>query len=84
MRKILFVVPLALGAALSTSPGFAKTTPCEDMLAQVRAAVPTASLNAADKAQVDDLTNKGIERCNADDDRRADDFFAQALKLMGK
>jgi len=28
--------------------------------------------------------NKGIERCNADDDKRADDFFAQAMAIMGK
>ncbi len=84
MNKPLLAAPIALAAALTASAGFAKTAPCEDMLAQVRAAVPNANLNATDKAKVDDLTNKGIERCNADDDKRADDFFAQALKLMGK
>ncbi|MFJ7355653.1 hypothetical protein ACIQWS_15940 [Phyllobacterium sp. NPDC097923] len=58
--------------------------PCEDMLKDVRAAKATAKLNEADKAQVDQLEAKGVERCNADDDKRADEFFAQALKLLGK
>jgi hypothetical protein len=34
--------------------------------------------------KVADLETKGIERCNADDDKRADGFFADALKIMGK
>ena len=54
------------------------------MLKDVRAAKATAKLNEADKAQVDQLEAKGVERCNADDDKRADEFFAQALKLLGK
>jgi hypothetical protein len=57
--------------------------PCEDLLAAVRSATPISIVSEADKPKVDELTNKGIERCNADDDRRADDFFAQALALMG-
>ena len=58
--------------------------PCEDLLADVRAVTAAAVVRDADKPKLDDLTNKGIERCNADDDKRADDFFAQALALMGK
>ena len=33
---------------------------------------------------VAELQTKGTERCNADDDKRADAFFADALKLAGK
>ncbi|WP_352862249.1 hypothetical protein [Mesorhizobium sp. M0802] len=43
-----------------------------------------AALSAADKTKLSDLEAKGVERCNADDDKRADDFFAQAMKIMGK
>jgi hypothetical protein len=33
---------------------------------------------------VADLQKRGIERCKADDDARADELFKQALTLMGK
>lgn len=76
---------LVLSTNLVTSHSFAAApAPCEDMLKDVRAAKATASLNEADKAAVTQLEAKGVERCNADDDKRADEFFAQALKLMGK
>ena len=58
--------------------------PCENMLKDVKTAFKDAKLNDADKAKVSDLENQGLERCKADDDAGADDFFAQALKVMGK
>ena len=58
--------------------------PCEEMLKDLRTALSAATPTDADKATLDDLQNKGIERCNADDDKRADDFFAQGLTLLGK
>jgi hypothetical protein len=73
---------LAVSASMSTV--YAATAPCEDTLKAVRAAEATAKLGADDKAKVSELETKGIERCNADDDKRADDFFAQAMKVMGK
>jgi hypothetical protein len=85
MKKL--VLALALGSVVITNPiasAFAAATPCEDALKELRAAAATAKLNAADKTKVSDLETKGIERCNADDDKRADDFFAQAMKVMGK
>ena len=54
------------------------------MLVTLRDAVKTAKLNDADKAKVDELETKGVERCNADDDKRADAFFTDALKLTAK
>jgi hypothetical protein len=78
---------LALGTIVIANPiasAFAATVPCETMLKDVRAAEAAAKLNDADKAKITDLETKGIERCNADDDKRADDFFAQAMKVMGK
>lgn len=79
---------LMIGAALVAgvaSAARADTVPCEDMLDQLRSAEASAgSLSDADKEQLAQLEAKGIERCNADDDKRADDFFTQALALLGK
>jgi hypothetical protein len=54
------------------------------MLADLRAAIDSTTLSDADAAKVKQLEDKGIERCNADDDARADEFFAQALTILGK
>lgn len=62
----------------------AAAVPCEDVLKQLRDAEKAASMSDADKAQVADLEAKGIERCNADDDKRADEFFDKALKIVTK
>jgi hypothetical protein len=55
---------------------------CEDALKAVRDAA--AATAPPDKAKFDELQGKGIERCNADDDKRADEFFAAALALVGQ
>jgi hypothetical protein len=86
MKKLLLAFALAclppLGQFVATAN--AAVTPCEDMLKDLRAAKSTATLNDSDKQKVEDLEAKGIERCNADDDKRADNLFAEAMKLMGK
>lgn len=85
MKKSAFALLLATGlAGLHIPSAWAAATPCETMLNDLRAAEATAKLNASDKAKVAELETKGIERCNADDDERADDFFAQAMKVLGK
>jgi len=81
------VLALALGAVVVAGPvssAFAANVPCEDMLKTLRTAEAAAKLSDADKAKVTELETKGVERCNADDDKRADDFFTQALKILGK
>jgi hypothetical protein len=55
--------------------------PCEMMLTDLRDGI-TAGRGTASAAQIADLQAKALERCNADDDRRADDFSAQALALL--
>lgn len=62
---------------------FAKV-PCEETLKDVRAARTDAKLSDADTTKVDDLITKGVDRCNADDDNRANDFFKEAMTAMGK
>ena len=70
-------------AGVATTDTSGKPLPCEDMLAQYRSEQSKgAALDDATKAKVSELETKGIERCNADDDKRADDFFAQAIQLM--
>ncbi len=44
----------------------------------------TKQLAGPDKATVDELQAKGIEQCNADDDRRADGFLGDALAILNK
>jgi len=85
MRRFALAIALAtLAVSSPVSPVFAATAPCEDTLKALRAAEAAAKLSDADKTKVSELETKGIERCNADDDKRADDFFAQAMKVMGK
>ncbi|KUM24864.1 hypothetical protein AU467_28795 [Mesorhizobium loti] len=82
-----FALALALAATAAANPlssASAAPTPCETVLKDLRAAEATAKLSDADKNKVSELETKGIERCNADDDKRADDFFAQAMKVLGK
>ena len=81
MKAIL--LPAALFLALAT-PAFADTMPCEDALKSLRDAVAAAKLGDADAAAVQALDDKGIERCNADDDKRADGFFDDAMKIVKK
>ena len=58
--------------------------PCEDLLKQLRDAVAATPPAETVKATVSDLEAKGIERCNADDDKRADAFFAEAIGMVRK
>ena len=83
MKRILVIA--VLFTALPFAAGHSATpAPCEKMLNDVRAALGASKLGDADKAKIVDLQNKGVERCKADDDAHADEFFAAALKAMGK
>lgn len=75
---------LLVGFVAVAIPAHAATVPCENMLKDVRTAKASAKLSDADKAKVDELEAKAVERCNADDDTRADKFLADAMKIMGK
>ena len=87
MKEFAFAAALSATAAFGAfaSSAFADdVVPCEDMLKDLRAAVGSATLSDADKAKVTELEDKGVERCNADDDARADGFFTDAMKVLGK
>lgn len=55
---------------------------CEVMLGDLRNGIVAGRVPTGAEAQVSDLQSKATERCNADDDRRADAFSAQALALL--
>lgn len=87
MKKFLLVPALI---AITTVSGFssladaAAAVPCEDVLATLNDALAKAKLNDADAKAVADLKAKGEERCTAEDDRRADGFFNDALAIVSK
>jgi hypothetical protein len=79
--KIIAAALITVGAA---SAAHAAVVPCEDALKDLRTQMESAKLNDADMKAVKELEAKGVERCNADDDKRADDFFGDAMKIVGK
>ena len=56
--------------------------PCEIMLSDLRDALSAGREPVAAEPQITDLQSRATERCNADDDRRADAFSARALALL--
>lgn len=68
------------GIAVTDDAG--RSLPCEVLLKQVAAGLASTTIAAADKATATDFQTKALERCNADDDARADAFSAQALALL--
>lgn len=71
-------------AGVPTTDASGRPLPCEVMLDTFRTTLTGATLTDADRAAVEALQAKGTERCNADDDQRADDFFAQGIALMSR
>lgn len=69
-------------AGIVTTDANGRALPCEVMLDAFRTSLATATLSDQNRMTIDTLQAKGTERCNADDDKRADDFFAQGLALM--
>jgi hypothetical protein len=84
MKRSMLIFGFVTFAIAASAAADAATVPCEDMLKQLREAEKTATLSDADKAAAAELETKGIERCNADDDKRADKFFTDALNIVTK
>lgn len=71
---------LVAGVAVTDANG--RALPCEVMIATVQSALATTIAPEATKANATEMQTKALERCNADDDARADAFSAQALALL--
>lgn len=69
-------VTLVHGIAVTDANGH--PLPCESLLTHLRLALDDGSIGATDKPAATALLAKALERCNADDDTRADAFSAQA------
>ncbi len=85
MRKFIITAALAATAFTPMIGTFANaaTVACEDMKVQVEDGLKTKQPAEADKAKFDELVAKGDERCTAEDDRRSDAFYTEALTLLG-
>lgn len=75
-------VELVSGIQVTDTSGHA--LPCEAMLADLKTALANGSIGSSNQTIAADLQAKATERCNADDDVRADSFAAQALALGTK
>lgn len=73
-------VALVSGIAVTDDAG--RALPCEVMLSALSDGLATATLSEADMTAVTGFQTKALERCNADDDARADGFSAQALAIL--
>jgi hypothetical protein len=83
--RLACLITILAGATLAASVAHAAgTVPCEDALKQLRDQMATSKLAGPNLTAVETLRDKGIERCNADDDKRADGFFTQAMDLLKK
>lgn len=79
-----FLATLMLGSAVFAVQAHAANQPCEDAIKEFRAVKASAKASADVMTKVEELEAKAVERCNADDDKRADQFVADAMKLLGK
>jgi hypothetical protein len=75
---------VALVAGIPTTDANGRALPCEVMLKDLAAKLTSATLAPDVLAQATDFQTKALERCNADDDARADGFSARALALLSK
>lgn len=87
MKKFLLISAFAVvtfTGGLNSLASAASAVPCEDVLVTLNDALAKAKLSDADAKAVADLKAKGEERCTAEDDRRADGFFNDALAIVTK
>lgn len=80
----LFLATLMLGSAAFAMNAHAANRPCEDVLKEFRAAKASAKVSADVMKKADEAEAKAVERCNADDDKHADQILMDAMKLLGK
>ena len=70
---------VAMVSGIAVTDAVGRPLPCEDMLSAVAKGLADTK---ADKTAAIAFQTKALERCNADDDARADGFSAQALALL--
>jgi hypothetical protein len=83
MKKFLIIAAFIATGFVPTL-AFAAEMPCEDSIKTLNETIKSVAPKADVMSKVQVLLDKALERCNADDDKRADGFAADAMKLMGK
>lgn len=73
---------LVSGIAVTDAAGH--PIPCEELINQLKAALAKPGVDTGKAEKANGLLSKALERCNADDDQRADAFSAQGLSLLAK
>ena len=86
MKKLIIAITIVTVTTIGSFSSFAyaASVPCEDLLKTLTDTLAKAKLNDADMKAVAELKAKGEERCTAEDDKRADAFFTDAIKLASK
>ncbi|WP_010140523.1 hypothetical protein [Oceanicola sp. S124] len=74
--------PVAQVSGIAVTEAGGRPIACEGMPGELREGMTAGRVPTGAKAQVSDLQSKAVERCIADDDRRADTFSAHALALL--
>lgn len=83
--KKFFIISAIAGAAVTASFSAAFAAPsCEDSMKTMEESLKKVKLSDADMKTVMDLKAKATERCTAEDDRRAEGFIADAMKIITK
>lgn len=75
-------VKLVSGTAVTDETGH--PLPCEDLIKKLRAAVEGEKIPQTQASAGQEILNKALERCNADDDTHANEFSAEGLALATK
>ena len=86
MKRHIIAAALVTVTTIAGFSSFANAAnvPCEDLLKTLTDTLATAKLSDADMKAIAELKAKGEERCTAEDDKRADAFFTDAIKLASK
>ena len=86
MKRPIIAAAIVTVTTITGFSSFANAAniPCEDLLKTLTDTLATAKLSDADMKAIAELKAKGEERCTAEDDKRADAFFTDAIKLASK
>ncbi len=84
VAKAAAPVAATLVAGIVVTDENGRALPCEVLLKSVADGLAKGKATAADQAAATSFQTKALERCNADDDTRANEFSAQALALVSK
>ena len=83
--KKFFIISAIVSATATASFSSAFAAPsCEDSMKTMEDSLKKAKLSDVDMKTVTDLKAKATERCTAEDDRRAEGFIADAMKIITK